>query len=587
MRSHTYAARHQRFAVRQGKDSVVAMGLAPDTLSQVPSRGRLVMTFVVILVLVRLWLGAGQTVAALGTAAHDDAHFILLASSLLSGEWLGPYNEFTLIKGPFYPMWISAAFISGIPLLFAEHALYVVSCGTFVRALSPALQSAGVRVMLLAVLLFNPASFAAGVMSRVIRESIYSSLTLLVLGTALGLALRQDRPFRAVLPWALGLGISLAGYFLCREERIWLLPSLVVLLAGAYGRRSSAWRAGLRLVGVALAVFTVLVGTVVLKNGLKYGAFVVTELTEGPFVTAYRTVVSVRHEKQRPYVPLPAEARKRIYEVSPRFAELAPYVEGEAGRGWSAPGCSRLGVCDEIAGGWMLWALRAAAATAGHYTTGREAARYWTEVATEVGQACDDGRLACEAKGFSFMPPLKRVDSKALSQALERAPLNAVVFRGVTFQPHPSKGSIKQLKPFLDITRTRLAPDPRLIRKRLPHQDRLLARKNKLFRWNLAVYRATTPLLACAALLAFGMSVVSAISHRHAGGSLLAAGTLLVGALSRVTLLALVDATSFPTIETVGYLAPVHALLLGFVVLAFHAVVAAVRKRRPGRTVLR
>ena len=176
------------------------------------------LTVVVAFVLIRLWLVAGQTITALGEAVHDDAFFMSGATNLVSGKWLGSYSQMTLIKGPFYSMWIATAFALGIPLLFSEHVLYVVSCGVLVQALSPTLQSARIRLALFAVLLLNPASMAEGVMSRVLRDAIYSSLPLLVLGTALGLAFRQDRPFRSILPWVLGLGASLAAYYLCREN---------------------------------------------------------------------------------------------------------------------------------------------------------------------------------------------------------------------------------------------------------------------------------------------------------------------------------------------------------------------------------
>jgi len=304
---------------------------------------------------------------------------------------------------------------------------------------------------------------------------------------------------------------------------------------------------------------------------------VVTELTEGPFVTAYGTLVRVRHQVDRSYVPLPAEARKRIYEVSPRFAELAGYLEGNAGREWSVHGCSRLGICDDIAGGWMIWALRGAAANAKHYATGSEAARYWAEVASQVDHACEDGRLACEARGFGLLPPLRRLDLRAFSDSMARATASVALFRDLAFQSYPSQGTAKQLDVFSDVTRTRLEPDSGGIGKSLPLQDRLVARKKALLECNLAVYRATMPVLAVASLLALLVAVAIAISRRQVGGSELAAGSLLAGGVTRLALLALVDSTSFPTVNA-AYLSPAHALLVGFVVLALHATLAGVRK---------
>ena len=56
---------------------------------------------------IKLWLTRAQPVYAIGGAAHDDRLFLLLAESLIKGEWLGAYNQMTLAKGPFYSIWIA------------------------------------------------------------------------------------------------------------------------------------------------------------------------------------------------------------------------------------------------------------------------------------------------------------------------------------------------------------------------------------------------------------------------------------------------------------------------------------------------
>src|SRR4051812_22443952 len=66
---------------------------------------------------VKLWLTAAQTIYAIGPAFHDDRLFVELAARVLQGEWLGPYNQFTLAKGPLFPLFIAAMFKLGVPLL--------------------------------------------------------------------------------------------------------------------------------------------------------------------------------------------------------------------------------------------------------------------------------------------------------------------------------------------------------------------------------------------------------------------------------------------------------------------------------------
>jgi hypothetical protein len=59
-----------------------------------------------LLVLVKLWLVRAHLVAVTNTP-HDDLLFIRHAHSILNGGWLGDYNQLTLIKEPFYPIFIA------------------------------------------------------------------------------------------------------------------------------------------------------------------------------------------------------------------------------------------------------------------------------------------------------------------------------------------------------------------------------------------------------------------------------------------------------------------------------------------------
>src|SRR5215471_1891840 len=41
--------------------------------------------------------------------AHDDGLYIKLGAYLARGMWLGPFDQFTLMKGPGYPVFLAAA----------------------------------------------------------------------------------------------------------------------------------------------------------------------------------------------------------------------------------------------------------------------------------------------------------------------------------------------------------------------------------------------------------------------------------------------------------------------------------------------
>ena len=411
-------------------------------------------------VLVRLWLVSAQSIHAMGLANHDDRLFLNLAAALLRGEWLGSYDRLTLAKGPFYPAWVVAMFSLGVPLLLSEQLLYTAACALCaVSALRPAVRSGGARAALFLLLLFNPASWADSPATRVVREGIYPALSLLVFGAVLGLLLRWRRR-NPPWAWACLAGFAGGAYWMTREEGAWLFPALLVLVGMALLR---SWRMGWRrpalLLTVSLGIALASQAAVSLVNWQRYGVFAVVEFRERPFLSAYGALARIEHARWRPWVHVPREVRERAYAVSPAFSRLRPSLEGRVGTWWLGPGCTSWRICDELAGGTFMWALRDAAQEAGVHADGRTAARYYRQVAAEIDAACEDGRLVCSGRRASMMPPWRREFAAPLWRATIRSLAFMARYEEVTPSPSASFGTDDLLVLFRDLTRDRLSGD--------------------------------------------------------------------------------------------------------------------------------
>jgi hypothetical protein len=81
---------------------------------------------------------------------------------------------------------------------------------------------------------------------------------------------------------------------------------------------------------------------------------------------------------------------------------------------WTAHSCEGWGTCDDIGGGWFAWAFRDAVAGAGHYRSGREARRFYVQLASEIDAACGAGTIACRAKGRTLFPPITPANVPAI-----------------------------------------------------------------------------------------------------------------------------------------------------------------------------
>ena len=140
------------------------------------------------------------------------------------------------------------------------------------------------------------------------------------------------------------------------------------------------------VVGTTLMAIGAVNGSFRIGNWITYGAPVGVEYRSTSFTSALGANHSVRSGGIKPYVSVTKAARARIYAVSPAFAELAPYLEGAIGETWGKVACAipqeAEYACGEI-GSVFSWAIRDAAAAAGHHSSPAEASAYDRRVADE------------------------------------------------------------------------------------------------------------------------------------------------------------------------------------------------------------
>ncbi|MCI5137794.1 MAG: hypothetical protein D3922_05125, partial [Candidatus Electrothrix sp. AR1] len=268
-----------------------------------------------LLILIKLWLvGAHQLMAT--TSPHDDLLFIRQAYSLLSGKWLGEYNQLTLIKGPFYPIFIVCCYCLNISLLTAQQLLYAFASFVTVRAFSPLVQRKWLLVVLFAFVLFNPFSYNYPAVGRAFRLGIYSSLGLLVLSCATGLVIRSKRHLsvKKLFFWSAGTGLFLSAFWNTREESVWLLPSLLLLLIPAVFSLLSLSRSKkMMLAGLyVLPVLMLLCTNYTLKkiNQHYYGIASTIELETPQFKAAYGGLLRIKFDKWRQFFPIVKDVRE-------------------------------------------------------------------------------------------------------------------------------------------------------------------------------------------------------------------------------------------------------------------------------------
>ncbi len=500
----------------------------------------------VCLVVLKLWLVSGQHMFAIGYASIDDRLFINLANNLINFQWLGAYDDLTLAKGPFYPLWIAGSYFLHVPLFYAEHLLYLLACLVVVMALRPILPRPWQQLVLFALLVFNPGSFADGPMTRVVREGIYPA-ALLCVGLFLGLLLSIRGNLRHAWLWSIGAGVALSCFWLTREEGVWILPFVmsITLYAGwvSYRKRRETLGKRFSILLLPFLVLGIALGTVSAINYSHYKVFTVVEFKEANFLAAYGALTRVKPPVWYADVPVTAEQRRIVYSISPAFARLRPSLEGVSGINWSKNGNpSEPG---EIKGGWFMWAFRDAVAGTGAYVDGATASAFYGQMADEINTACDAKQIDCLPRNDSMVSPWDNRYLSPFLQAFSRGVSRTVSFDGLSPNPSTNIGDKQSLKLFDVITRGKVSAKTDASRVSILEMIRDL-------------YGLSFPFLTFGAMA----TLVYGVFRRRISVT----GAVIIFAVAasfcaRIFILALIDATSFPGIDPL-YLSSAYPLLI-------------------------
>jgi hypothetical protein len=369
-----------------------------------------------------LWLRMGFPIQALAFGEADDELFLRTARSIMGGDWLGTYNNLTLAKGVFYPVFISLASFSAIPLKAAEQIFYLCAAALVSALVIKKCGRQWVGSLVFGLLAFNPALWNPH-LARVVREGIYGSLALLIVAMAMMVAFPSPQPKtgrRLVLGAAFGLATG--AFWLTREEGIWLLPAVIlILLIGLadWHRKqkqcSSGWSMHWLAWGIPLVTAGIcFVGSNAAVKGLNaryYGVYEANEFKSASFQRGYGALSRIRANEWERYIVFPTASRQHAYAVSSAARELAPAFEGPIGAGWRRAGCEQMFIpataCHEILSGWFMWALRDAVASAGFYRSAPEAAAFYDRLANEINLACSDRKLDCLPARATLAPPFR------------------------------------------------------------------------------------------------------------------------------------------------------------------------------------
>ncbi|MFZ2024809.1 MAG: hypothetical protein WAV51_00805 [Microgenomates group bacterium] len=408
--------------------------------------------------LFRIWLIKDREIVAITPSPHDMQLYITNAKSLALGNWFGPYNERIITRGPVFPLFITGAYMLHIPLTIAQTLLYCMASLLFLACVLQFVRNKWLLIPLYTIILFNPFMFDHETFFEITRSALYPALSLAVALSAFGLII--SKVYRQRLLYASALGIFFFLFWYYREEGFFLLP----LLAVCYGYSSwITWKekqiSKKYIIPLLLPLAIFLLGTHALSaiNKHMYGIYTTREFSHPSYASAFSVLLRIQPDVHNPLISLPKQTRHILYTVSPTFAKLQPFFEGQGGYDWAQNSVVWTGIPPEeheLAGGAFHFALRDAVWKITKPSQ-KDEQLFFEQLTKEINAACTAKYITCglfPISGFTFFSPEDR--QQFYEQFVNTIQTGVLANKlDISTIPKYSEGPSDQIALFREITR--------------------------------------------------------------------------------------------------------------------------------------
>jgi hypothetical protein len=495
------------------------------------------------LALFKLYLVAGQDIIAM---PYDSYQYLWMSDAWYWG------NRYSFVRRPSFPLFLGVASNTGLPLRLIFECLYLGSAARLATAV--------VRLgfprwsAILGFLLTIMLPYAFVWLNFAMVECLLTPLMIWISAELAYMLVERGR--RLWLHSLLFAALWTVAWY-ARSETILLEGgaggAVACLLLGAATRRLP-WRVAigtsLRLFGPAVITLFAASLVVALLNWHYFHRFSTKEDLRAPaFVRAYDDLQDIRSPTRLRYVPFARDQMAMAAQVSPAFREIYGSLQGDIGDTFRSISKDQAGVADNIAGGWLVWALGQAVERAGyHDAPSRDS--YYRRLAREIEAAARAGKITLIHFPIALIDPKIGVWGPYFTQSLMTT-ANRLIPDHRLSAPRQGVAPPEIVREFDLRTNRRAAlirpnaPDPRAARA--DHALSVLGR----------IYRPILLGLGGLAALLFAIGGWRRVDVPVAAFF----AFLLLPILGRVAIIALIDASSYPTAGIDRYVLPASGLV--------------------------
>lgn len=305
-----------------------------------------------IIVLIRLFLTSSFLPYIRGGYRFDDIMMLNMSQSLIDGNYLGIYNEMSLVKGLMFPLFVATLNLIKIPYLLGMDLLYIFSILFFSYSIKPIIKKKSSLIIIILFLLFNPISYSKLTFLVFYRNWFNVCIIIIYFASLINFYFKKNL-LNGIL---VGLIFSVA--FFTREDYIWLVPSLILVL----------FYTKTKLINKVLPIisFVFIVLSISFLNYIYYGVFTYNEFSSSGFKNTYSQILQIDADTNLEKIEIAANnspSFKKVYEEMIKLGFINSYNYRDA---------------------QFMWAFREAVASLGYYDSYEESNEYYKKISGEL-----------------------------------------------------------------------------------------------------------------------------------------------------------------------------------------------------------
>ena len=353
---------------------------------------------IIVIAIIRYLISYNLSSLYISNLSYDDKLMVNQMTSIVNGEYLGTYNDVTLIKGIIFPLVISFCRIIHISYSTLFTILYILAVTYFIKPFEKIIKNKYFMYVFYIIILFNPVTYSSELFQRLYRNSLSIIEVLFFLGVTIRIITSNDKSKKRIINYIL-LGVITSIMYLTREDNIWTKLILLFIIIYNYLKDKNYKTVLIALIPVV--VLTINLNLVSFYNYKKYKIYTYNEIQDSEFKKTFRKILQIKDDTKQDKVSIPRTTMFKLVYNTKTFnitkREINQYYK------------VLIDDTGEIYNGNIIWYFRQFIYKKNKFKDGRESEEYYKKLGEELDLAFKEGRLQ---KEFAFSSILLNAPTK-------------------------------------------------------------------------------------------------------------------------------------------------------------------------------